>query len=826
MPTSIARDYDEEASLTLLGEEEEERKGNETLMKMTGGSGGGGNDTSGTSATKDEEESDDDNDGSDNCDDYDSDEERDDFSISLRGDDDDETSFYSGGDDDDDLSSYQSGSFVSSTDDQNSVGSGFSGTTEDQDRSESLSRGGYGGDESSKSKSVAPVEESAVRWSRTCMYLWIVILGIVCSYTIFRVTQDTQVDTLEDAYFEIWTNDLGQLWQSNILEAFQALDSLSIDITATTTSSSSAAGGEIEGVDWPFVTIPNYYTFSGVSLLGSSALLTTSMAPQVTQSQRLQYENNTLTEYNEIKVLRHLLQLPLSSHHDQASSSNLANSKNNEIRKVMRRRVLQEGQQGQPSSGTTTDDEIIPSQIYVIDESTGQPVIVDDDNEGGPYSPIKYIDPINFQAVNYDLSSNDYMEYPISKSIFNEAAILGLTLDDDDSNNQDSTILRNLYSQTNNSDQLGTIVYPVFDQVNRKQAITTAEGFGAQQTGSRSVVGVIPGLISWNALFRSNTLPKNVKGIVAVIENKCTTESFTMQINGEHDVTYMGKGDLHDTDYDQYQTTPFTLDDLNLVGSTIAQVEFEDQASCNYSLTFYPSEETIAEFTATATNDGPKAYALGVATTFCIVLLVVCTFDCIQERRNQSVRKAAMEARAIVSSLFPAVVRDRLFETKRKQEKERRKERKKRRRRRLRRKKRSKKKNNKDESGEGGDQNNSTRQDGDGPLSGGVLDTSIDAIAMEMAPNHQSGLDSIALEQLMDSVHFKTDLGNNKKKKSTVSHPKHRLKEWTKQGGGGGGSSSFGLEGGGGDKSEEFGRLGKPIADLFPHTTVSKKNER
>jgi hypothetical protein len=48
-------------------------------------------------------------------------------------------------------------------------------------------------------------------------------------------------------------------------------------------------------------------------------------------------------------------------------------------------------------------------------------------------------------------------------------------------------------------------------------------------------------------------LPEGVTGIVTVIRNTCN-QSFTYEINGP-EATYLGEGDLHETKYDDMETT-------------------------------------------------------------------------------------------------------------------------------------------------------------------------------------------------------------------------------------------------------------------------------
>ena len=79
---------------------------------------------------------------------------------------------------------------------------------------------------------------------------------------------------------------------------------------------------------------------------------------------------------------------------------------------------------------------------------------------------------------------------------------------------------------------------------------------------------------------------------------------------------------------------------------------------CPYELTVYPStllqEEHITH--------KPALYTFCVALAFVLISAVAIAYDCKVRRRLKAVLDSAIESRAIVSSLFPANVRDRLFE--------------------------------------------------------------------------------------------------------------------------------------------------------------------
>lgn len=143
-----------------------------------------------------------------------------------------------------------------------------------------------------------------------------------------------------------------------------------------------------------------------------------------------------------------------------------------------------------------------------------------------------------------------------------------------------------------------------------------------------------------------------------MIENECG-QKFTYEINGEG-TTFKGSFDAHDADFDWL----FEADEINNVTES-ESFNFREASIplnrdfCTYTLTVYPTKELKKQHITFR----PALYTAGVALAFVLISAVAITYDCVVQRRLKSVLDSALESRAIVSSLFPANVRDRLFES-------------------------------------------------------------------------------------------------------------------------------------------------------------------
>ena len=97
--------------------------------------------------------------------------------------------------------------------------------------------------------------------------------------------------------------------------------------------------------------------------------------------------------------------------------------------------------------------------------------------------------------------------------------------------------------------------------------------------------------------------------------------------------------------------------------------QFESEATrellghCSYSVHVFSSEEFQGnEFSSTAFK-----FALAVAAVFGAMAISFVFYDWFVRRRNNIVVHAAAKSDAILSSLFPSVIRDRLFAEKEKE---------------------------------------------------------------------------------------------------------------------------------------------------------------
>jgi class 3 adenylate cyclase len=159
----------------------------------------------------------------------------------------------------------------------------------------------------------------------------------------------------------------------------------------------------------------------------------------------------------------------------------------------------------------------------------------------------------------------------------------------------------------------------------------------------------------WRELLK-NLLPPRTNGVICVIGNTCS-QSFTYQINGL-DTVYLGSGDQHESKYDKYEVST----ELVEIGSfatglkTYSGLDL-NQEFCPYWVKVYPSSTMESLYV----SNNPIVFTTVVVLIFLFTSAAFFLYDCLVERRQRKVLQTAVQSSAIVSSLFPSIVRDRLF---------------------------------------------------------------------------------------------------------------------------------------------------------------------
>lgn len=139
-----------------------------------------------------------------------------------------------------------------------------------------------------------------------------------------------------------------------------------------------------------------------------------------------------------------------------------------------------------------------------------------------------------------------------------------------------------------------------------------------------------------------NVLPKGDNGILVVV--KSSHQAFTFRIDGP-EAYFLGQGDLHDKKFDYLE-----------ISNDFAA--FDDrQGAFGYTVHVYPSDLFYEQHT----TNRPIIYTVAIVLVFLFTASVFILYDLRVENRQRKLLHTATKSSAIVNSMFPENVRDRIM---------------------------------------------------------------------------------------------------------------------------------------------------------------------
>ena len=278
--------------------------------------------------------------------------------------------------------------------------------------------------------------------------------------------------------------------------------------------------------------------------------------------------------------------------------------------------------------GWTSEPFPIQGQIYDID-SNGL-VVSSNPNENTMPLWQRSAPPKDTAIINYNLLSQDQVQMTFKALVEtqSEHGQMGPVMDMGDVLGE------------NESEQSGTpaslYIQPVMDMVD----------------GRPSMVATLTCAMEWNDFFTSlipdDSHSAGGSGIVVVVESTCpdnTNSVFTYELNGG-DPIFLGYGDQHDPSYNNLgHTTGLFYNDIQV------------NNVCDYVLTIYPTATVEEEM---STNEA-AIYTVVMVMLFVLAAVFFVVYDYFVQRQQRAAVAEAARSNAIVSSLFPAEIHDRLF---------------------------------------------------------------------------------------------------------------------------------------------------------------------
>jgi len=278
-------------------------------------------------------------------------------------------------------------------------------------------------------------------------------------------------------------------------------------------------------------------------------------------------------------------------------------------------------EEGSRFQGSSPSYSLIPAGIHqdLVSAIPLSPITV------APFSPVWQISPVpeDLNIVNFDLKSSErflnleqYVDsHRISaiSDVFPISEILG----------------QSILSDTNKPRSI--LLQPIFSDFSE----------------TSSVVGHYLAVIDWEKYF-SEVLHHGAHGIIVVLKNTCG-QVFSFVVHGD-EAFFLGEGDLHDSNYNKYRTSAHLFDPSE-------SIQDQEEQHCFYNMDIYPSATLKDEYTSA----DPIIYTVVVFAVLIGTALAFYFYEVLVQKRNREVLDKVAKTNAIVSSLFPGTVRDRLL---------------------------------------------------------------------------------------------------------------------------------------------------------------------
>lgn len=267
----------------------------------------------------------------------------------------------------------------------------------------------------------------------------------------------------------------------------------------------------------------------------------------------------------------------------------------------------------------------VSPRIYEIVDGVFTPATGD-----GPYLPIWQQEPVASSLVNF----NQFSE-PMVVATFDAVVAMNMA------------VISPVYilvehgpgEEEDEGEPHSNFIQPVYDS------------FG----DGKKIVSYLQARMSWGETF-SDVIPGSEEGDVHVVLKNTCNQTFTWSIGGKSAI-FLGDGDLHQ---EQYSDFGISADITPFYNVTAAQ----EAGVCLYSFDAYPTSSLREHYRTSK----PQTYTGVVAAIFILMALTFLMYDRFIQKRNEKVINAAARSNAIVSTLFPSNVRDRLFAEAKEQE--------------------------------------------------------------------------------------------------------------------------------------------------------------
>lgn len=450
-----------------------------------------------------------------------------------------------------------------------------------------------------------------------------IYLAVFVPLIVYLSARTVEVDDFENQFTALSTKVIDS-FGVKLARMMSAVDSLSVAATSHALTTNTT---------WPFVTLLDYDLQSG----SAASLANTpyvGINHLIQEDQREEWNNYTLQESGWLSAALGRQEAVLAAQIPQ--------------RERREQRELRVGLGWFPPPPDFSNG--YPSDIFRYQEGSDTGIVTDD--SPGPYFPAWQVYPLIPIEINFNWMQLRSDREAIGAMFDSNQAVLSEFRTLDEPGYLVSGILAKFYSDllarklndpsaTYDGEPVSAMFYPIFDTFDK----------------DRKIVAAVNTIIFWDSFFLG-MLPANAETIICVVENGCG-DAFTVEVDGDG-ATFLGAENVHDVAAFDGLVQTFSFSEL----ADVNNFQFSDAASplnrdfCPYTLSVYPSDALHGAYITRY----PTFFALGSACAFLLMFLVSMTYEVVVNRRMVRIVKAEKENRAIVSSIFPEDVRNRILQ--------------------------------------------------------------------------------------------------------------------------------------------------------------------
>ncbi|CAB9502391.1 Receptor-type guanylate cyclase gcy [Seminavis robusta] len=261
-----------------------------------------------------------------------------------------------------------------------------------------------------------------------------------------------------------------------------------------------------------------------------------------------------------------------------------------------------------------------------IDEETGDlvPAAV---NGTAPYNPVWQTSPLpnNASAINFDMLSNDKLLELFNAMHHTRTPVVSPIMS-----------LNPMVEDSTYEHAESAVFSPILEDLS--------------QSNTTKVVANLVLIMSWETyllFLREN----HMNGADYVLTNTCG-QIFSLEVNENGELGTFEVGDRHEEFYEDMVEVVPVMTFLHTHFNTSTGLQ-----ACGYNLRVYPSQVMRDDF-----KSGTAPIAAGIAGgSFVVVLAILYFMDRRMHEKHRQIIKSVEKSNAIIASLFPSNVRDRLF---------------------------------------------------------------------------------------------------------------------------------------------------------------------